>query len=193
MSKIVGIDASLTGTGICVLQVGPGLFAQPGDYETFLIASKLKGPARLIEIRDRVANFCKNASMVLIEDYAFARAQGAHQIGELGGVLRVMFVEQGLNWIEVAPAAVKKFATGKGNASKEQIAAWVQKRWGVMFDSNDETDAFVLAKIGEALIASQVNNEEVLKKLIAPQREVIAILRGEKRKKTKKGGKRSGK
>lgn len=182
--KIVGIDASLTRTGICTMYTGAGLFGnQEHDFKTSIIASKLKGPERLIEIRDRVAEFCRDADLVLIEGYAFARAQGAHQIGELGGVLRVMLHENRLNWLEVAPSAVKKFATGKGNATKEQIAAWVQKRWGVMFNTNDETDAWVLAKIGEALINQQIEDS-----LVAPQKEVIAALRGEKPKKSRKRG-----
>lgn len=80
------------------------------------------------------------------------KAKPGHQIGELGGVIRVMLTEVGIKWIEVNPSLVKKFATGRGNAKKEEIAIAIYKRWGREFLSNDEADAFVLAVIGQALV-----------------------------------------
>lgn len=44
--KIIGIDASLTGTGVAILETGAN--------RTLVIQSKKTGPGRLIEIRDRV-------------------------------------------------------------------------------------------------------------------------------------------
>lgn len=88
--------------------------------------------------------------MIVLEGYAYARTSQAHQIGELGVVLRVMFHELGLQVLEVAPAAVKKFATGKGTAKKEDMAVAIYKRWKKEFGTNDEADAYILAKIGEA-------------------------------------------
>jgi crossover junction endodeoxyribonuclease RuvC len=119
--KIVGIDASLTSTGIVVLN--------EGYVYTDTIQRKSTGVERLIEIRELVRLAVSGADLVAIEGYAFARPNQAHQIGELGGVLRVMFHEEKIKYIEAAPSAVKKFATGKGNAKKEDVVLSVYKRW----------------------------------------------------------------
>lgn len=172
--KIVGIDASLTGTGVAVLD---------GSLRTEIIQSKKTGPQRLIEIRDKIRDITNlSTDLVVIEGYAFARANQAHQMGELGGVLRVMFHEIGLQVLEVAPGQVKKFATGKGSAKKEEIAVAIYKRWGQEFRTNDEADAFVLAMIGKAILAG-------VEGLTVFQAEVIQALAGGKKvRKKKKAG-----
>lgn len=174
--RIIGIDASLTGTGVAVLE--------DGSLRTETIESKKKGSERLIDIRSRVCRISLGADLVAIEGYAFAKPNQAHQIGELGGVLRVMLTELGIKWIEVAPSQVKKFATGKGNAKKEEIAVAIYKRWGREFPTNDEADAFVLAVIGQAMADCYFDN------LTAFQREVIEELRNPKAK--KKASKKAG-
>lgn len=175
--KIVGLDPSLTGTGICIMDIGQNLFVGKA-WSTQLIKPVTKSsPARLIEIRDRVAKLCQNADIVIIEGYSFgSRGAGVFQTAELGGVLRVMLHEQGLWWVEVAPTQLKKFVCGKGNAKKEEVKLGAFKRWGVEFKTSDETDAYVLAKVGEALIS-----EEIRDKLTKPQRETInQLLKGVK-------------
>lgn len=170
--KIIGIDASLTSTGVAALY-------DRDQYATWAIQSKLTGPDRLIEIRDILVPAVREADIVVIEGYAFARLNQAHQIGELGGVLRVMFRELRVRWIEVAPSQVKKFCTGKGNATKEQMAAWVQKRWNKMFPTNDETDAWVLAQIGKAVLGDREG-------LTAYQLEIVEELSSGKAKRSRK-------
>lgn len=170
--KIVGIDASLTGTGIAILN---------NNLHTETIQSKKTGPSRLIEIRERIRDIANGADLVVLEGYAYAMANQAHQIGELGGVIRVMLTEAEIKWIEVNPSLVKKFATGRGNAKKEEIAVAIYKKWGQEFSSNDEADAFVLATIGQALVRCHFDN------LTAFQKDVIEVLTtGKKQKQAKK-------
>ena len=92
--KIVGIDPSLTGTGIAILP----------SHDIYTIKSKQRGAKRLIEIRDAIQKIITDASLVVIENYAYCRANQAHQIGELGGIIRVLLAESGVKWITVAPA-----------------------------------------------------------------------------------------
>lgn len=164
--KIVGIDASLTSTGIAILE--------GGEITTQAIKSKLNGIPRLIDIRNKVKSAVKGANLVVIEGYALSHGHQAHAKGELGGVLRVMLYEAGLPILEVPPAQVKKFATGRGNAKKEEMAVAIYKRWGREFPNNDEADAYVLARIGEAL-NSPIMSYDV--KLTAFQVDVIDSLR----------------
>lgn len=139
--KIIGIDASLTSTGVAVID---------GTIRTERIQSRKAGPDRLIEIRDRVYKIAEGADIVVIEGYAYASGHSAHQMGELGGVIRVLLREMELKVLEVSPGQLKKFATGKGNADKMAIAVAVLKRWKKEFTCHDEADAFILAMIGQA-------------------------------------------
>jgi len=131
------------------------------------------GPERLIAIRDQVLLHCAKANLIVIEGYAFARPNQAHQIGELGGVIRTALHEAGHKYIEVQPTALKKFATGKGGANKIGVAVAIAKRYGVQFKNDNEYDAFGLAQIGLAF--SGITNSQTMF-----QQEVIDELRGVK-------------
>jgi len=89
---------------------------------------------------------------IAIEDYAYAKAKGAHQLGEIGGIVRIvcaMFAQVRLH----DPSTVKVFATGKGNASKDEVIAGVKQRWGVepppyaAATREDFCDAYTLAQM----------------------------------------------
>ena len=56
----------------------------------------------------------------------------------------------------VAPQALKKFVTGKGNVKKDQMKLAVFKRWGVEFPTTDETDAYALAQWGQARLRGEL-------------------------------------
>ena len=175
--KIYGVDASLMSTGIAKTND-----LVTDNVTTKSIQSKKKGVERLVEIRQEVFKEVMYGNLVVIESYAFSRPNQAHQIGELGGVLRVMFYETNLKVLEVAPTQLKKFATGKHNASKEEIAVAAYKKWGIECRTNDETDAAVLVYIGLAYMGNTDG-------LTAYQQEVIDALYGksEVKKKRKKG------
>lgn len=167
---IIGIDASLTSLGLVCLRDGLAL--------TTLIASKQRGVDRLIEIRERVGTILKHnkPNLVVIESYAFGATNQAHQIGELGGVLRVMISEEGFTLIEVTPGQLKQFATGKGNAKKDMVIKEVYKRWGFEAEVSDTADAYVLSRIGRAYLGEDTDltgfQVEVMNKLSEKYREI---------------------
>jgi crossover junction endodeoxyribonuclease RuvC len=138
----LGIDPSLTATGYC--RMIDGTTTTWGEWKT-----KEKGLPRLSWLNHMIREelLSSDYALVCIEGYAFARPNQAHQLGELGGVLRLQLYYRDNPWLEIAPAALKKFATGKGNADKEQIMLQVYKRWGFEAESNNVADAYVLAKI----------------------------------------------
>ncbi len=179
MTKVIGIDASLAGTGICsILLAGEETHVS----KTITASGDSRGVDRLIDIRDQICQICSvpsRADLVVIEGYAHDRGNRAHYMGELGGVLRVLLTELKIKWVEVAPAQVKKFATGKGNASKEVVAVGVYKKWRMEFPDNNQCDAYVLARIGAALCGRP---GEPLRDY---QMEVIAALQGKKAPKPK--------
>lgn len=151
----IGIDPSLTGTGVCVLYIGENT----PRYVTTVLTKGLTGVERLIKIRDAVLTILTNTSLkativnVCIEGYGFGcRGNSIFNLGELGGILRVLLYEEGYGYINVPPTSLKKFITKSGNAKKEVMLEQVFRRWGVgseVLRDDDQVDAFSLAKFGE--------------------------------------------
>ena len=156
--KVMGIDQSLTGTGVCVLEDGE-------LKRSKLIASKKKGVERIIEIKNELINIFKEVlpDYVAIEKYSFTPGRAmAFELGELIGVVKVTLAELGKIPIVVYTSHVKKFATGKGNADKSLVLLNVYKKFNVEFDNNNLADAFVIAKIMESIV--MVNEKKKKKK-----------------------------
>lgn len=134
---IAAIDPSLSSTGYVV-----GTDDKPDIGLVVPVAEE--GPARLIEIRDRVVSVVRGVDIIAIEGYAFGRINRAHALGELGGVLRVAFHELGLFVVEVPPKTLKLYATGNGNADKDTMLVEAVRRLQYMGKSKDEADAYWL-------------------------------------------------
>lgn len=111
-----GIDLSLTSTGLCI------------SGNPTAIRSKLRGTERLIEIRDELLKrlINSNVEIVALEGYSYSsRFSHAHSIGELGGVVKVALAEAQIETVIIPPTNRAKFATGRGNASKDEVVAAV--------------------------------------------------------------------
>lgn len=148
--RILGLDLSLTGTGVSCSVCGESVF----------LTKKVGAEERLILIREAIrlghlggfssgVEFVGHVDLVVLEGYAFSRPNQAHQIGELGGVIRVMLREQGVPWLAIPPAKLKKWATGKGNAQKDAMIATAIRGFDYGGTSNDEADAYLLRKMAE--------------------------------------------
>lgn len=148
---IVGIDPSLTGLGVCILE-------QDGRYATHRFSSK---PAVDIDERMRrysglvfcVQNITQDCDFlgIMLEGYAYNSKGKAIAQAEFGGILRWHLVSWCANVVEVPPTSLKIFECGKGQAKKPIAVAGLVAKYQVMFDSDDEFDAFGLAKIGAVL------------------------------------------
>lgn len=158
----IGIDPS-TKTGLVVLDKdGRVLTGQE-------VTTKGKDPKRMSDIVGCVAGgvnlFAKEAPVkIAIEGFGFATQQGI-QLGGYGWGIRCKLYEMGLQYIEVAPTALKKFTGAKGNAKKDIIRLEVYKRWGFEHASDNVVDAYVLAQIarhiGEGLPVTKFQDEVI--------------------------------
>lgn len=149
MTEIIGIDQSLTSTGIAV-----------GD-DTFTIVSKLKGVERLDDIVTQIMDVVRPLAKphVYIEGYSFSsRNSHAHALGELGGCIRLELWRDGVPFTEIPPTVRAKFATGRGNSSKNEVVSSVSARTGIVWSgkgADDKCDAWILQEIGLYLIGQQ--------------------------------------
>lgn len=63
----------------------------------------------------------KDDCVVYLEGYAFSARGLVFNIGENGGMLKYKLWYNGIPFFITPPSTIKKFATGKGNASKEMM------------------------------------------------------------------------
>jgi len=142
MVTVVGLDLSLTSTGICA----------NGEAET--ISTVLKGIPRLSWISKVICDRLEEVTdpLVCIEGYSFgSRNSQAHSIGELGGVVRLSLWERNIPWVDIPPTCRAKFATGKGNAAKNEVVSSISARTGIVWSgkgADDMCDAWILEEMG---------------------------------------------
>lgn len=178
--KVVGIDPSLTGTAVCIAGSEPVVCSSVNLGE-----DSAKRIERYVGLVTQVVKQIPPESYIFIEAYSFgSNDRSASWLREYGGILRLTLLAGVAIIVEVSPAQLKKFATGKGKGGKEIVAAHVAKRWGKIFDTTDETDAFVLAQIG-LCYTGQVEPDN------QAQREVIETLKTGGVKKKRKAKKES--
>jgi len=149
MASYLGIDSSLTGTGLCLV-TSIGSVARLTTIET----GALRGAPRLLEIK-RVADLFIPADTIFaaIEGYAYHEVGRVFELGEVGGVLRLLVHERNISYVEVPPASLKKFATGSSGASKEHMIEAAQSAGASPADDN-QADAFFLARVAIAFHAN---------------------------------------
>ena len=100
--------------------------------------------------------------LVGIEDYAIRVEQGAHYLGEIGGIARILCWFRGVKFRLHDPMSVKMFAAHMGNCAKDEVRRCVMERWNADFSgydagttngqpdrrtSEDLCDAFAVAKL----------------------------------------------
>ena len=149
----IGLDLSLTGTGIVVLDKDGNM------VENLLISTFHKDPVdkktiitteqRLIIIKDKVLEICNKYENIKIgmEGLSYgSRGESMLELAALHYFLKVNFLTSKFQYDTIQPSAVKKHITGVGNCKKELMLLKVYKKYGVEFDDNNLCDAFGLAK-----------------------------------------------
>lgn len=169
----LGLDLSLTGTGIVLLEGGDIKLQR-------LIKSKPGGDKpvnELIRIRTIVEEIEMIVSenlptVTVIEGMAFmARNTTALvQLAALNYMTRSLLYDYKIPFVICAPTSLKKFITGKGNSKKDVMLIETFKRYDKTILNDNENDAFGLAKIGEMLLSKDTN------KLPIFQQEVLKLI-----------------
>jgi crossover junction endodeoxyribonuclease RuvC len=119
--------------------------------------------------------FKHNPVKIFVENYSFGSTNGRELAGEVHGICIFALIKGGYPreniYRVVAPGALKKFITGKGNAKKPVVVDAVNKFFGLNLKKTEDdiADAIVLAFIGYCIqYYSQVEHQ-----LNASQKEVI--------------------
>jgi crossover junction endodeoxyribonuclease RuvC len=115
--RVAGLDLSLTKSGM----------ALPDEtFATITLPARLHGYERHPHVWNAVLGRLKvdgYPDVVVIEGYANHSPGSIALIraAEIGGYIRAKLTRAGVPVVDVAPAVLKKYATGKGNAAKEAV------------------------------------------------------------------------
>lgn len=155
---VVGVDISLSSTGVAVLGCTP---SDEWTVHTFTVptAAHARTPAgqldRMNQIAATVAETCADADVVVVEGGAFAaKTAHAHTLAGCWWVVYSRIVRRCEHPVVVVPpSTLKKYVTGRGNASKLEVALAVAKMWpDAELPNSDRADALGLASLGTHLM-----------------------------------------
>jgi crossover junction endodeoxyribonuclease RuvC len=153
--KIVGLDLSLTSTGVAEWEDSARrtyTFGSKGKAGATLEQRAARLDEALVEAQAAVFGGHQQADLVLVEAHTFA-AKGGQQHDRSGLWWLVVhdLVSRSIPTVEVPPSSIKLFATGKGNAPKDAVLMAVARRHADMeFTTNDEADAITLVDMALA-------------------------------------------
>jgi Holliday junction resolvasome RuvABC endonuclease subunit len=147
--RVLGLDLSLTGTGICRLG------AAGVEILWTVRPRKLTGHERLEYILDAIyeAQHGADLDLVMVEGPSYGSQggqQGHHERGGLWWLVTHSLYARRRSYGVVAPKARAKYATGNGNDAKPAVLAAVRETYGHLAEvrNDNEADALVIAAMG---------------------------------------------
>lgn len=161
--RFVGLDPS-TKTGVVIIYEDESVWKKE-------ITTNVKiDPDRFMDIAEAVLSNLSDGDIICIEGFSYgSRGKGVSTQYGIGWLIRAELIKNGYSYYEVSPSAVKKFATGKGNAKKDAMVLPIFKRWGFENNSDNIRDAYVLAQIAKAIHHQEGLTEfqkDVMKKVV---------------------------
>lgn len=154
MTAVAGVDLSLTGTGIAIINGS-------GEIHTHLVKSTGKKDASLADRRERlgrvrgavihkVGTMAQRPELVVIEAPSYGSSGGqAHERAGLWWMVVSALMEWGYPVVSVAPTTLKKYVASRGNVDKdEMLAAAIKQYPQADITNNNVADAVGLAAMG---------------------------------------------
>jgi Holliday junction resolvasome RuvABC endonuclease subunit len=141
-ATVLGLDLSLTATGVAGNAGG-------GWATVIKPPAKLRGHERMAYIRGQILDLhLPGVDLVAIEGPSYgsqAGQAGHHERAGLFWLVTHYLWAEGRPFAVIPPATVKKYATGRGNAGKDDIMREVARRFPWFGGDNNAADATVLA------------------------------------------------
>lgn len=162
--NVVGLDLSLVATGVAY-----------SDGTTATVKTKAETPImeRLEWIRTRcyeAVRIDEHADLVVIEDFVVL-SNASSLLGMLHGVVRHNLWANDVRCLFIPPSTLKKFATGKGNATKPDMRVALKDRTGIDLRDDNQCDAYWLRLLGLHLLGEPAvqlpqTHTDALKKVV---------------------------
>lgn len=152
LKTVIGLDLSLTATGLAVIDGYNG--SGTGSTQVVSAERGQTGHRRLAYLSGYilgVAEGYEEIPLVVVEGPSFgstAGQRGHHERAGLWWLVTQQLWQARIPTAVVPPASLKRFATGKGNANKDQVLLATARRFPYFVGGNDEADALWLAAMG---------------------------------------------
>lgn len=153
MSGVLGLDLSLTSTGWARTldggEVELGRLRPPAAMRDGMRLAWIRRALTTVIVTPGDPPVCPY-TLIVIE----ALPSGSHTKFDMSGiamvhaVTRLILWDAGVDATWMPQAKVKVFATGKGNASKDEVLLAASRRLGYEGSSNDEADALWMMHMG---------------------------------------------
>lgn len=151
MSRVVGLDLSLTSTGMAT-----------GGHTVALRPKKLRGYPRLRALREGVLEFIGKVQpdLVVVEGPSYGSTGNAfHQLAGLWWLITESVDATGIPLAVAPPSSIKRYATGAGGgpkANKDFVLGSAVRRFDWFDGGNDEADALWACAIGHAHLGDPI-------------------------------------
>ena len=164
-TTVLGIDASARSTG--VVRLRPDM----PSIEQIIKPKNLKEGERLAFIERATLDLLKDqvVDLAVMEGPSYRSTNKPFTLGEVYGTFKLILFRKNIKTLIAPPRAVKKYAVGKGTATKEQMIQAAYKQ-GCSTAQEDVADAWHLAMLGRDVLAGQAGSgkrsaEEVVQKM----------------------------
>lgn len=165
LPTVIGLDLSVAGTGIAHTD---------GSTET-IKTDPAHGDWRLVLIRRRISEIvAEHPILVVIEDVPPIRGYALAAIGMVHGAVRTLLIRLGVPYALVTPGGAKKYATGRGGATKPDMRMALFQRAGLDLRDENQVDAWWLRAmgldhLGHPPVAMPAAHREALDKVAWPE------------------------
>ena len=175
MSTVLALDLSATKAGVVWPDGTVEVLAPPNAVGT--------GDARLAwwysTVRRRIDALDRAPDVIAVEEPAYNQAgqKGVQSAAMVRGVVRLACRHAigESRWVDITNSSIKKYATGKGNAGKDDVKAACRRRFDWNGESDDEADALWLwALVHHALGEPVVDVPKLNQEALDAVREILA-------------------
>ena len=145
--NVIGLDLSITATGICADNgtcFTTGGASKLGDRRLQVITGAVE---EMFTVYGELYDSMVKVDLVVIEDIP-THAHGAGITAMVHGAVRLRLLDWSIPYALVPPATLKKYATGKGNAGKPEMAVALYKRTGLELADDNQVVAWWLRCAG---------------------------------------------
>lgn len=154
MTAVVGLDLSLTGSGLARITWGLGTVVtetwRRGEKGVTVMPDPVDRCRALHRLKTDIVDWVWPASLVVVESLVpNPKSRSTDERAALWYLVVTALAFRNVRVVEVNPTALKRYATGRGRADKDAMEAAAEEAFpGTPLPSDDEVDALWLAAVG---------------------------------------------
>lgn len=143
----VGIDPSLTSTGLVILNENNDILLQKLISRDNKYSIEDRILLIVSDILNELPKYYTERVLVNIEGLSFSsKGQTLCELSGLQYYLRIELNKLDIKYIITPPTVLKKFITGKGNSKKNLMLLYCYKKFGIEFTDDNLCDAYSLSR-----------------------------------------------